>query len=330
MQGEIGTSFLCPKKVDNHLNGMSLNLETAASASLIRTHGFSALPYYLLSCADRKKFESNSELKQWAYDLVVSSLLLCSLADLKYSMPNEMFGRESIRPEINLLGTLPSNVRTIINLFIYPFQKTLIWDYEDGLVHGIVDVSKVSELILRGYALVYEDLSEFGVNKADIQNYLRISDYGGQYGKSHLSQTLPGIRQMISSYKERKKNHTLRRTKPDSTKYLLTNRFGIATLYRARTSVTLLAVSDSEYMKPADSGHYSWGYYGTGCINLARTILEDYFTHEDVNRDHELVFIYNIISVLSVDDEYSISGYQIESSISLLEGVTIKQSELMY
>jgi len=302
------------------------------SLSKLKTHGYSAIPFYLCSVVADEDV-SDSENFDWYIDLLSSTLIVYANLYRK----NIEFDKSYPEPYSDIpeyFGTCPNLLGTIAKFLFQSREEAINW-FKDERIHCSFDEIKDGETLLKwivsGDALLKKELEKLGSNYDEIKSIFHTNNI--------LAKFLPEVLKLkINNSEYQSFKETVNKESYDSFVFYLTPKTSnsVTKVEKVVNGGEIRLVScqfpndlgpEEISWKYATNGintpdQYSWGYGGDGVRNLAYTLLFELFNSKNsrVERNIPKPFqmqrlVYNLLSRLYTCFSYSITSEQILDAI---------------
>lgn len=287
-----------------------------ASLSMLKTHGYSAVPFYLSSLASNAHIPED-EVCDWYLDLLTSTLIVAAnyhREKIELSYPLSPFSApERFIDKSNFLGTSP-NLLKIIGEFLFfedsmPMLNFLNARHQD--IDEINDSTKLLEGILMGSVELKKQLKNIGIEYSQIttlmQSQLKTTE------NSYKNFIQRSNKDSINSIRDFQSSRA-----PENIEPIIYHLYPEDPIRVEKETASNKEIIACRYPNKANDSHYSWGYGGTGVSQMAYTLLYDLFNHRALSREEvipnhsevELV-MFKLLSRIHNCFRYSISSSQI-------------------
>lgn len=281
------------------------------SLSMLKTHGISAIPFYLCSLATIKAV-SDEDLYSWYMDLLCSTLIVIAAHHnngIDYSNPSSLLEK--------YLGTNP-NLLASVGEFLLWSDATPMYSFleasEDDF-NEISDCTQLLECILIGNLTFRNKLRELGIELKDLTVLIR----------SELSKNGASENNLLGRCVKNKISIRSSHSQPFTWNCDDKIVYHLCSDEPTRVSKEIWTREGYKFSRllpckspiKSNDNHYSWGYGGRGVYNLSYTLLYDLFNHKkSVNvhtpKESQIgLLVYKLLSRIDMFCSYSISAEQI-------------------
>lgn len=313
----------CLTKIGNHWNISSVNEDHGfslrktvqdVSLSKLKTHGSSAIPFYL-SCVAVNEDISENECLDWYIDLLCSTLIISA------NLYRQNISFDFLDPDMpEYFGTCP-NLLSAIGMFLLQPSSKAEGLFKDAESYGYFDEVQDCEILLKsiisGNMRLQEKFDNLGVSYGQV-----ISTFHN-YGITTIF--LPEVRKDLINI-----NKNLLFIEPknlENSDFVVFNLFPKTSTNAIRIDKIVNNLPPSAVfckLKGDEPDRVSWGYGGHGVRNLAHTILYELFNNKRQKHGFdeytpeesqiELV-VYKLLSRLYSDFKYSLTSDQIIAAL---------------
>lgn len=286
-------------------NGYSLRRKIQdVSLSKLKTHGYSAIPFYLCSVVADDDI-TDSGLYAWYVELLCSTLIVSG----NFYRKNIVFDKSFPQPYSDMpeyFGTCPNLLNVIAAFLFQSREEATIW-FKDERIHSSFDEVKDDETLLKwiisGNNLLQKELEKSGSNYADIISIFHTNNIATNFFPAVLKPQIyifedhhHFIEPVCNESYDSIIFYLSPKTPTSATKVEKVVNGGEVRLVACQFRNDL-GLQQSPWKYAANGNYnpdqYSWGYGGDGVRNLAYTLLYELFNSKNfrVKRNIEPVLI---------------------------------------
>lgn len=320
-------SKLCLTKIADYWNISSVNEDHGrslrkkvqdVSLSKLKTHGYSAMPFYL-SCIAVNEDVSESECFDWYLDLLCSTLIISGNLH-RQNIDFEMYYQYEDPDMTEYMGTCP-NLLSAIGMFLLKPASKAEDLFKDAQGYGNFDELLNSELLLKmimsGNMKLQEKFYNLGAS------YEQVISTFDSHGITTIF--LPEVRKDQINF-----NKYLPFIEPrnlENNDLIIFNLDPRTSDNPPRIEKVVKNLPPSSIfckLKGKEPDQISWGYGGDGVRNLAYTLLYELFNNKKQkhgfdeyipNQSQIELIVYKLLSRLHSGFEYSITSEQILNAL---------------